>query len=53
MQTRAAACPELFTRLYETVWMVAEALYSIDTEPPVSEHDGQSTELTLVESCAD
>ena len=53
MQTRAAACPELFTRLHETMWMLAVALYSIETEPPVSEHDGQSTELTLVESCAD
>jgi hypothetical protein len=50
---RAAACPELFTNLYETMWMLADALYSIRTDDPMSKHDGQSIELMLVESCAD
>jgi hypothetical protein len=53
MQTRAATRPELFTRLHETLWMLAATLYSIDADAPVSEHARQPDELTLVESCAD
>jgi hypothetical protein len=53
MPTRAAACPELFTRLYETIWMLADTLYSMDGEAPVSEHAWQPDKLTLVESCTD
>lgn len=53
MQTRAVACPKLFTRLYESMWMLARALYAIDADAPVPAHARQAGELTLVESCAD
>jgi len=53
MHTRAAAGPELFTRLYDTIWILAETLYSMDVDAPVSERCRQPDELTLVESCAD
>jgi hypothetical protein len=52
-QAPAAARPGLFESLYETMRKLDGALYSIDVEAHVSEHAGQPTEMTLVESCAD
>jgi chemotaxis protein histidine kinase CheA len=52
-QTRAATCPELFTHLHGTIWMLADTLYSMDVEAPASERADQPTEPMLVESCVD
>ena len=52
-QAPAAARPQLLEGLYETMRKLTGAVYSIDAEAPASEHDGQPTGMTLVESCAD
>jgi hypothetical protein len=52
-QARATACPELFTRLHEIVWLLADAVYSIDTDVPATEPAGQPTERMLIESHID
>jgi hypothetical protein len=52
-QAPAAARPELFESLYATMRELTGAVCSIDAEALVSAHTGRSTEMTLVESCAD
>jgi hypothetical protein len=52
-QAPAAARPELFESLYETMRELTGAVCSIDAEALLSAHTGQSTKMTFVESCGD
>jgi hypothetical protein len=53
MQAPAAARPELFEGLYETMREVAGAECSIDPETTVAGHACQPSEMALVDACAD